>query len=335
MASMQASPQRIFETFGAFQRTAALRAAIELDIFTAIGEGANTPSALAKRCSASERGVRILSDYLVMLGFVEKRNDTYVSSSEAAAFLDRRSDAYVGAAAAEAFSGDAVANAYASLARAVRRGGTALAAGGTLEPEHPIWVDFARAMSPSGANLARLLADCLQADARRPTKVLDIAAGHGLFGVEFAKRDHRAETYAVDWPQVLVVARENAAAAGLVDRFHAIPGDALSVDLGADYDLALVTNFCPDLAATTAMLSRVHAALAPGGRVALLEAMLNDDRISPPAAASLNLTLLATTPSGETRTPTQLAESLRQAGFSRVDLRELPPAPQRVMVAWK
>jgi predicted nicotinamide N-methyase len=335
MASMQASPQRIFETFGAFQRTAALRAAIELDIFTAIGEGANTPSALAKRCSASERGVRILSDYLVMLGFVEKRNDTYVSSSEAAAFLDRRSDAYVGAAAAEAFSGDAVANAYASLARAVRRGGTALAAGGTLEPEHPIWVDFARAMSPSGANLARLLADCLQADAQRPTKVLDIAAGHGLFGVEFAKRDPRAETFAVDWPQVLAVARENALAAGVADRFHAIPGDALSLDLGDGYDLALVTNFCPDLAATTAMLSKVHDALAPGGRVALLEAMLDDDRISPSAAVSLNLTLLATTPAGETRTPTQLAQSLQQAGFSRVDLRELSPAPQRVMVAWK
>jgi ubiquinone/menaquinone biosynthesis C-methylase UbiE len=335
MASNQSSPQHIFETFGAFQRTAALKAAIELDVFTAIGEGANTPSTLARRCAASERGVRILSDFLVMLGFVQKRLDGYALSPDAAAFLDRRSGAYIGAAAAEAFSGDAVAKAYASLARAVRLGGTALPAGGTLEPEHPIWVAFARAMSPSGAYLAHRLADCLQAGGQSPTKVLDIAAGHGLFGLEFAKRDHRAETFAVDWPQVLVVARENASAAGLADRFHAIPGDALSVDLGADYDLALVTNFCPDLAATTTMLSKVHAALAPGGRAALLEAMLNDDRSSPPAAASLNLTLLATTPSGETRTPTQLAESLRQAGFSRVDLRELPPAPQRVMVAWK
>jgi SAM-dependent methyltransferase len=335
MASIESSPQRIFETLGAFQRTAALRAAIELDVFTAIGEGANTPSALASRCSASERGVRILSDYLAMLGFVQKHRDTYALSSEAAAFLDRRSDAYVGAAAVEAFSGDAVANAHASLARAVRVGGTALPAGGTLEPEHPMWVDFARAMTPSGAHLARSLADCLQADAQRPTRVLDIAAGHGLFGIEFAKRDPRAETFAVDWPQVLAVARENAAAAGVADRFHAIAGDAFSVDLGGGYDLALVTNFCPDLGATTAMLSKVHSALAPGGRVALLEAMLNDDRISPVAAASLNLTLLATTPGGETRTPAQLAESLRQADFSRVELRELPPAPQRVMVAWK
>jgi hypothetical protein len=335
MASAPSSPQRIFETFGAFQRTAALKAAIELGIFTAIAEGANTPSKLARNCSASERGVRILSDYLAMLGFVQKDHDAYRLAPDAAAFLDRRSDAYIGAAAAEALSGDAVANAYACLTHAVRRGGTAMAAGGTLEPEHPMWVEFARAMSPSGAHLARLLAECLQAGAERPTKVLDIAAGHGLFGIEFAKRDPHTETFAVDWPEVLKVARENAAAAGVADRFHAIPGDALSLDLGSGYDLALVTNFCPDLGATTAMLSRIHSAMVTGGRVALLELMLNDDRISPSAAASLNLSLLATTLAGETRTPSELAESLRQAGFPRVDLRELPPAPHRVMVAWK
>lgn len=148
------TPLRLLETLGGFQRTAALRTAIELDLFTAIGEGANALPALARRCSASERGVRALCDYLTMLGFIEKRGDAYGLSADAAAFLDARSPAYLGAAAAEAYAGPALTEAFAALTEAVRRGGTAVPGGGTLAPQHPIWVAFARAMAVPGAFLA-------------------------------------------------------------------------------------------------------------------------------------------------------------------------------------
>jgi SAM-dependent methyltransferase len=334
MTSTPPSPLRIFETLGAFRQTAALKAGIELDIFTAIAEGAKTPSTLAARCDASERGVRILADYLAMLGFLRKQDASYSLAPDAAAFLDRRSDTCIGAASAETFCAEAPAGAFETLKQAVRLGGTPMPAQGTLTPEHPIWVAFARSMSPSGAFLARLLARVICDGVEPPTKVLDIAAGHGLFGIELAKRTPGGRVFAVDWPQVLAVARENAVAAGVADRFEPLPGDALTVDLGSGYDLALVTNFCPDLDTTGRMLRRIHASLADGGRVAVLELMLNDDRISPPAAVSLNLSLLATTPRGETRTPSQLAAALERAGFTRIELFELQPAPHRVMTAW-
>jgi O-methyltransferase domain/Dimerisation domain len=327
------SPQRIFETLEAFRRTAALRAAIELDIFTAIAEGTNTTAMLAKRCSASERGLGILASYLVMIGFLQKHGETYSLAADAAAFLDRRSFACLGAAAAEALSGKALVAAFATLTEAVRHGGTTLQGGGTLAPEHPVWVEFARAMRVPGAFLAHLLGECLDKEAKRPSKVLDIAAGHGLYGIEFAKRNPDAEVFAVDWPEVLAIARGNADIAGVGPRFHSIPGDALTVDFGTGYDLALITNFLPDLDSTTAKLKRIHSVLVKDGRVAAFELMLDDDRTSPPAAVSLNLTLLATTPGGEARTPSQLAKSLESAGFGRVELRELPPAPNRVMIA--
>ncbi|MGH6872752.1 MAG: class I SAM-dependent methyltransferase [Rhizomicrobium sp.] len=333
--AVPASPLRLFEALGAFQRTAALRAAIELDIFTAIAAGANTAAALAEHCAASERGIRVLADYLAMLGFLEKRHEAYSLATDAAAFLDRRATSYIGAAAAEALSGGALHGAFASLPAAVRRGGTAMPADGTLAPDHPLWVDFARAMSPSGAFLAHLLAERVVTGAAPPARVLDIAAGHGLFGIEFVKRNPHARSYAVDWPGVLTVARENAAAAGVTDRCNWIPGDVLRVDLGDGYDMALVTNFCPDLDTTADMLRRLHAALADNGRVAMLEVMLDDDRISPREAVALNLGLLATTASGGTRTPSQLAGTLRSAEFAGVELHDLPPAPHRVMIARK
>ena len=44
------SPELIFETLNAYQRSAALRAAIELDLFQAIGEGPGDVASLARRC---------------------------------------------------------------------------------------------------------------------------------------------------------------------------------------------------------------------------------------------------------------------------------------------
>ena len=74
-------------------------------------------------------------------------------------------------------------------------------------------------------------------------KVLDIAAGHGMYGVTIAKQNPNAEIFAVDWPQVLQVAEENANAAGVAARYHKIPGSAFEVDFGNDYDLVLLTGF--------------------------------------------------------------------------------------------
>jgi 2-polyprenyl-3-methyl-5-hydroxy-6-metoxy-1,4-benzoquinol methylase len=320
---------RIFETLEAFRRTAALRTAVELDVFTAIGKDTATAAEIAARCSASERGIQTLCEYLTMLGFLDKQDQVYSQSADAAAFLDRRSSAYLGDSASETV----LVAAFATLTEAVRRGRTALPGGGTLAPEHPVWVAFARAMAVPGAFLARLLADCLGEQIERHSKILDIAGGHGLYGIEFARRNPRAEVFAVEWPQVLAVARANAERAGVSDRFHAIPGDALSVDFGGGYDLALITNFLPDLGSTEQLLKRIHSALAENGRVVLFELMLNDDRVSPPAAVALNLNLLATTPSGEARTASQLSEALKRAGFRQVEFREVPPAPNRVAIA--
>lgn len=88
----------VFDTINAYQRTAALRAAIELDLFTAIGSGINSSPALAAHASASERGVRVLCDYLTVIGFLSKAQTEYCLTRDSAVFLDKRSPAYLGGA---------------------------------------------------------------------------------------------------------------------------------------------------------------------------------------------------------------------------------------------
>src|SRR5919202_705229 len=93
--NQQPSPELFFETMNDYQRTAALKAAIELDLFTAIGEGAHTAEALAQRCETSMRGMRILCDYLVVIGFLTKDENRYGLTPDSAAFLDRNSPSYI------------------------------------------------------------------------------------------------------------------------------------------------------------------------------------------------------------------------------------------------
>src|SRR5262245_19254038 len=88
------TPALFFDTLNAYQRTEAIKSALELDVFTGVAEGARTAAALAKRCDAAERGVRILCDYLVVLGFLTKDAGGYALTADSAVFLVRTSPAY-------------------------------------------------------------------------------------------------------------------------------------------------------------------------------------------------------------------------------------------------
>jgi 2-polyprenyl-3-methyl-5-hydroxy-6-metoxy-1,4-benzoquinol methylase len=326
------SPEIVLNTLFAYQQSAALKAAIDLELFTAIDEGATTARALAAKSGASERGVRILCDFLTIQHLLTKDGDRYGLTPEAAAFLSRRSQAYLGSTAKFLTNPDLMRN-FGALTDAVRRGGVA-AEGNTVAEENPIWVEFARSMMPMMVPNAHMMADVLGVAGAGPLKVLDIAAGHGIFGITIAQRNPNARIVAVDWKPVLAVAQEHARAFGVADRLDTIPGDAFSVDFGTGFDLALVTNFLHhfDPAVNRGFLKKVAAALKPGGRIAVLEFVPNPDRVSPPGPASFSLTMLAGTPAGDAYTFAELREQLEAAGFRDVAAHQTPTL-QTLLVA--
>jgi ubiquinone/menaquinone biosynthesis C-methylase UbiE len=332
----QPTPERFFETINAYQQTAALKAAIELDLFTAIGEGRTTAAAIAQRCAASERGIRILCDYLTVMGFLTKEGGQYGLSPDSAMFLDRRSPACI-ASATKFLASPYVTDGFRDVAAVVRKGGTVISEQGSLAPEHPMWVEFARAMAPLMALPADLIAKLAGAAEGKKWKVLDIAAGHGLFGIAMARRNPNAEIVAVDWPNVLAVAKENAQAAGVAARHRTIPGSAFEVEFGSGYDLALLTNFLHhfDIATCEKLLPKVHAALTPGGRAVTFEFVPNEDRISPPIPAKFSMMMLGTTPSGDAYTFAEYERMFRSAGFSSSEFHPLPPTPGSVVISHK
>jgi ubiquinone/menaquinone biosynthesis C-methylase UbiE len=335
-AAQQPSPQLFFQTINAYQRTEGLKAAIELEVFSAIGEGNTTAPEIAKRCGASERGTRILCDFLCIIGFLNKDGSRYSLTPDSAMFLDARSPAYLGGAI-EFISSPMLTEPFRNFTDVVRKGGTTMADGGTIAPENPIWVKFARAMAPMMALPAQLTAKLVDATADRKLKILDIAAGHGLYGLAFAKNNPQASVVGLDWPNVLEVAKENARNAGVADRYATIEGSAFDVDYGTGYDLILLTNFLHhfDPPTNEALLRKVHAALAEGGRAVTLEFVPNEDRISPPDAAAFSVMMLGTTPAGDAYTFPELERMFANAGFARSEIHQLPPSIQQVVISYR
>jgi ubiquinone/menaquinone biosynthesis C-methylase UbiE len=335
-AAQQPSPQLFFQTINAHQRTEALKAAIELEVFTAIGEGNATVAEIAKRCKASEKGIRVLCDYLTIMEMLTKQDDHYALTLDSSVFLDKRSPAYIGGAT-EFLCSPMLIDGFKRMTEAVRRGGTAMENDGTLGPDHPVWVNFARGMAGMMAMPASLMAKIADPNADRKLKILDIAAGHGLFGIAFATNNPQAEITALDWKAVLEVAKENAQKAGVADRYHTIEGSAFDVDFGSGYDLVLITNFLHHFDPPTCetLLRKVHAALADGGRAVTLEFVPNDDRVTPPDSAGFSLVMLAGTPSGDAYTFAELERMFANAGFSRSTMHQLPPTIQQVVISEK
>ena len=338
--SIGPTPEHFFRSINAFQLTRALKGALDLDVFTAIAEGKTTAKALAESRQASERGMRILCDYLAVVGFLTKAGGDYGLTPDSAMFLDRRLPTYVGDSV-EFLLSPTIEQAFSDVAAAVRKGGTVISDDGTMSSDNPVWVRFARAMQPISFGIAQMLTGLIELDPGKKTKALDIAASHGLYGLAFARQYPNLEVVAVDWANVLEVGRENAEKFGVADRWRGLPGSAFDVDFGADsgagYDLVLIPNFFHhfDPPTNEKLMRKIHAALNEGGRAVTVEFIPDENRAAPPPAVAFALTMLATTASGDAYTFSEYEKMLADAGFSRSELIQMPMGIHQVIVSYK
>lgn len=328
------TPAVVFENVQAFQRTFALKAAIELDIFRAVGEGPGDVASIARHAKASERGTRILCDFLVVAGLLQKVDGRYRHTPTSAAFLDPTSPGCI-ASIVHFLTLPEIRQSYDQLAEVVRNGRTALPGQGSVEPENPLWVEFAQSMAPMMAHVAGPLGSIVLQGGTGPMRVLDIACGHGLFGIEIAKQNPQAHVTGLDWAPVLRVALDNAKKAGVSERYDMLPGSAFEVDFRGPYDVVLLTNFLHhfDVDTCAGLLKKVHSSLKPDGCAATLEFVPNEDRVSPPLPAAFAMTMLTTTEKGDAYTFSELSEMHRRAGFGNVTSHPVPMSPHTVVLA--
>lgn len=328
-------PAAIMQMFQAAHATATLCSACELNVFAQLVGGPRDTAAVAKDIGCPERSTRILLDALVALGLLGKDGETYRLAPLAEAHLVPGAPMYMGDFAG-LIGHPALWGGLGRLAEAVRAGGTVLPEHAET-PKHPFWEAFARS-SASMAGPAAMVLDGLLHDwiASRPkVRVLDIAAGSGIYGYTLLRSHPNVELTSLDWPNVLVETRKWGARLGVdTARVKYLEGSLFEVDYGGPYDLVLLSHVYHHFEPPTcrALTRKVAAALAPGGRVAVQEFLAGDDN---PGAAMFSVVMLVWTRKGEAYSADDYRAWFVEAGLKPLGVHPSAGMPTSFVIADK
>jgi len=306
-------PEDFLQSLRAFQESRALLTSIELDVYTAVGEGA-TAAEVAARLGTDPRATEMLLNTLAALGALTKREGVFFNGALAGRFL-----AAGGAVEARPALMHIVHmwDRWATLTECVRRG-TAVTYQ-EHEDRDPRWTEaFIAAMHASALQRAPAVAEAVGLAGVR--RLLDLGGGSGAYAIAFAQACPELEAEILDLPRVVPIAEGHVARAGLSHRVRTRVGDLRKDALGGGWDLILVSAICHMLSPeeNQDLLARCHAALAPGGRVVIQDFILEPDKTAPRHAALFSLNMLVGTPAGASYSLPEYAAWLAAAGFAEI-----------------
>lgn len=313
-----ASYQTIAEIDEGARRAAVLEAALELDVFTAIGPRTMDLQEVALAIAADPRALAVLLDALCALGLLDKSTAGYGLGTAATAFLARGS---------ESFGGDVVLRMFAARRRLadVVRSGSAVAdlvalSGGDFWAEFTAQrlVTWPEAVEEELATWREL---GMTPGRFRGVRILDVACGSGIRSFGLAREDPEVRIVALDSAPVLEIAKQIAARMGVSERIVFQAGDVTSSDLGSgEFDMVLLSYllyfFTPEDA--RGLLSRVRRALKPGGLVVVRAAIADEERREATDALIDAVDLLLWLPTSRVYTFTEYRDLLGQAGFVEI-----------------
>jgi predicted O-methyltransferase YrrM len=301
----------LMETMRAFQESRVLLTAVELDVFTAVGEGASAAQ-VAGRLQTDPRATEVLLNAVVALGALTKEGETFRNTPDTGRYLVAGSADDARPALLHTVN---LFPSWATLTECVRAGTAVLPPG--VGRQDPHWTrSFIAAMHRVAAGTAAKLVAAVGAGGVR--RLLDVGGGSGAYSIAFAQASPTLRAEILDRASVLPMAQEHIQAAGLSDRIGTRAGDLTADDLGEGYDLVLLSAICHMLDAeqNRDLLRRCHRALAPGGRVVIRDFILEPGKTAPKAAALFAINMLVGTRGGSTYTEAEYQSWLTEAGFS-------------------
>jgi (2Fe-2S) ferredoxin/predicted O-methyltransferase YrrM len=310
-------PDRLNEMIRGYMPSRCILTALELDIFTAVGEGANAEQ-IGKRIHANARGVGILLNALVALGLLSKSGDKYRNTSESARFFQEGSkDNHRNGLLHTAN----IWHRWSTLTEAVRRG----ACVPIDRANTPEWTsNFIAGMQRNSRDRAPLVVKALGMEGVR--RILDLGGGSGAYSIAFAKASPDVRCEILDLPQVLPFTAEYVDQAGLSKQIGLRAGDMLHDDFGSGYDLVMLNAICHMFSAEQnhAIFRRARKALAPNGRLVVQDFILNPDKTGPQHAALFSVNMLVGTESGASYSEPEYTSWMKSAGLTEIRRIKLP-----------
>ena len=321
-------PDRILDIAAGYEPALILEAAVRLNVFDALDDRPLTLAEVAERTQTSVRGMRAILNALVAIDLLFKQGDEYGLTPESSAYLVSTKPSYQGYMCKHVSRH--LLKRWMRLTEVARTGkpGEVVneqADGGAYFRE------FVEDIFPMSYEAAQALAAELRVrEATETVRVLDLAAGSGVWGVALAEASPRVTVTAVDWPAVLPVTRKVAERHKVVDRFTFVPGDMRTADFGRGHHVATLGHIIHSEGEERSrqLIRKTFDALVPGGTIVIAEFIANEDRTGPEGAMIFAVTMLVNTDAGDTYTFGEMRDWLAKAGFERIRLFDAPgPAP--------
>lgn len=322
------TPERIMQFAWGYVPTLMLEAAVRHRVFDVLDSGPKTLKETAAVTGASERGLRAVMNAMVGLNFLAKEGDRYTLTPESSAFLVSTKPSFQGGILRH--TSEQLMPKWLKLNEIVATGKPAAAvnkesSGGEFFQEFVADI-FPMSYAAAQALGAHLALD----DAGAPVRVLDLAAGSGVWGIAVAQSSKRVTVTAVDWPEVLPVTKKMVGRFGLSDRFSFVAGDLDAADFGKGQNIATLGHILHSEGETRSrkLLKKTFDALTPGGTIAIQEFLVNPERTGPVVSLLFAGNMLVNTDEGDTYSFEEIAGWLTEAGFTNARLLEAPgPSP--------
>jgi ubiquinone/menaquinone biosynthesis C-methylase UbiE len=322
------TPERIMQFAWSYVPPLVLEAAIRHRVFDVLDAAPKTLEETAAATGASQRGLRAIMNILVGLNFLAKDGKKYSLTPESETFLVSTKPSFQGGLLKHA-SRQLIPN-WLHLTEVVASGKPVSSVNqesNGSEFFQNFVVDIFPLSYPSAMTLSKHLA---MGDSGAPVRVLDLAAGSGVWGIALAQGSTRATVTAVDWAEVLPTTKATVARFGLTDRFSYVSGDLLTTDFGHGHNVATLGHILHSEgdARSQALLRKTFEALAPGGTIAIAEFLVNEDRTGPVGSLFFAGNMLVNTDDGDTYSFEEISRWLTEAGFTHPRLLECPgPSP--------
>jgi SAM-dependent methyltransferase len=311
-------------------------AAVNSKVFDALEGDAKTIEQVSRETGASERGLRAIMNALVGLQLLKKdRRGKYSLTPESEAFLVSNKPGTL--AGFFAMVGTHLVPDWLHLSEAVRTGVPPKAVNQEATgPEFfSVLVENIIPMSyPAAAALGRGLK---LEKTGRPVRVLDIAAGSGIWGIALAQQSPLVRVTAQDWAGMIPITKRITQKFGVADRFTYVEGDVLEADFGNDHDVATLGHILHTEGEDRSrkLLKKIFDALKPGGTIAIGEWLVKDDRTGPLNGLIFAVNMLVHSERGDTFSFNEIKGWLEDAGFKKVRKLEAPgPSPLVLATKW-
>lgn len=333
--SSQVTPERILQMAWGYSAPLILEAAIRHRVFDVLDQGPLNIWEVQKATGASVRGLTAIMDALVGFNLLSRdEQGRFALTLESELFL---------VSTKPSFQGGMIRHCSEHLIPRWLHINEVVATGKPVTPVNQestggtFFHDFVLDIFPMSYPSAQALAKEMDyGPGGSPVRVLDLAAGSGVWGIAQAQSSPRVQVTAVDWPEVLPVTKKTVTRFGLADRWSYVEGDLHDAPFGTGHHVATLGHILHSEGERRSreLLAKTHAALASGGTIAIAEFLVNKERTGPVQGLLFAVNMLINTQEGNTWSFEEIGAWLEEAGFKNV--RSLPaPGPSPLILATK